>query len=91
MSEIPTGSDGRGTSGYTGNSSLQPGHDQGFHDERLKNLGCGSYWHELLERIRDIRSSEKVIYRQVFDLYATSVDYAPVWKEVAQFPDYRAD
>lgn len=44
-------------------------------DERLKNLGGGSYWKELLERIRDIRSSEKVMYRQVLDLYATSVDY----------------
>lgn len=46
-------------------------------DERLKNLGGGSYWKELLERIRDIRSSEKVMYRQVLDLYATSVDYDP--------------
>lgn len=44
-------------------------------DARLKNLGGGSYWKELLERIRDIRSSEKVLYRQVLDLYATSVDY----------------
>lgn len=46
-------------------------------DERLKSLGGGSYWYELLERIRDIRSSEKVMYRQVLDLYATSVDYDP--------------
>lgn len=46
-------------------------------DERLKNLGGGSYWKELLERIRDIRSSEKVMYRQVLDLYATSLDYDP--------------
>lgn len=46
-------------------------------DSRLKNLGGGSYWKELLERIRDIRSSEKVLYRQVLDLYATSVDYNP--------------
>ena len=46
-------------------------------DERLKNLGGGSYWKELLDRIRDIRSSEKVMYRQVLDLYATSVDYDP--------------
>ena len=46
-------------------------------DERLKNLGGGSYWKELLDRIRDIRSSEKVMYRQVLDLYATSVDYNP--------------
>jgi hypothetical protein len=46
-------------------------------DERLKELGGGNYWKELLDRIRDIRSSEKVIYRQVLDLYATSVDYDP--------------
>lgn len=45
-------------------------------DERLKE-GGGTYWRELLERIRDIRSSEKVIHRQVLDLYATSVDYDP--------------
>ncbi|TGZ98370.1 virulence RhuM family protein [Rodentibacter pneumotropicus] len=44
-------------------------------DERLKNLGGGNYWKELLERIRDIRSSEKVMYRQVLDLYATAIDY----------------
>lgn len=48
-----------------------------MNDEKLKNLGGGDYWHELLERIRDIRSSEKVMYRQVLDLYATSVDYDP--------------
>lgn len=46
-------------------------------DERLKNLGGGNYWKELLNRIRDIRSSEKVMYRQVLDLYATSADYNP--------------
>lgn len=46
-------------------------------DERLKGNGGGSYWHELLDRIRDIRSSEKVMYRQVLDLYATAVDYDP--------------
>lgn len=46
-------------------------------DERLKNLGGGSYWKELLDRIRDIRSSEKVMYRQVLDLYATAIDYDP--------------
>ena len=46
-------------------------------DARLKNLGGGGYWKELLDRIRDIRSSEKVLYRQVLDLYATSVDYDP--------------
>lgn len=42
-------------------------------DERLKGYGGGNYWKELLDRIRDIRSSEKVLYRQVLDLYATSV------------------
>ena len=46
-------------------------------DERLKGNGGGLYWRELLDRIRDIRSSEKVLYRQVLDLYATSVDYNP--------------
>ena len=46
-------------------------------DNRLKELGGGDYWKELLERIRDIRSSEKVMYRQVLDLYATSADYNP--------------
>lgn len=46
-------------------------------DERLKQLGGGGYWRELLDRIQDIRSSEKVIYRQVLDIYATAVDYDP--------------
>ena len=46
-------------------------------DERLKRLGGGNYWRELLDRIRDIRSSEKVLYRQVLDIYATAVDYDP--------------
>lgn len=46
-------------------------------DERLKNLGGGNYWKELLDRIKDIRSSEKVLYRQVLDLYATAIDYNP--------------
>ncbi len=46
-------------------------------DERLKNLGGGGYWKELLERIRDIRASEKVFYRQVLEIYATSIDYNP--------------
>lgn len=44
-------------------------------DERLKNLGGGDYFKELLEKIRDIRSSEKVFYRQVLDIFATSIDY----------------
>ncbi len=46
-------------------------------DERLKGNGGGNYWRELLDRIRDIRSSEKVMYRQVLDLYATASDYDP--------------
>ena len=54
-------------------------------DERLKRLGGGSYWKELLDRIRDIRSSEKVMYRQVLDLYATSVDYDPKSAESIAF------
>lgn len=54
-------------------------------DDRLKNLGGGNYWKELLARIRDIRSSEKVMYRQVLDLYATSVDYDPKSRESVAF------
>ena len=46
-------------------------------DERLKNLGGGGYFKELLERIRDIRASEKVFYRQLLEIYATSIDYDP--------------
>ena len=54
-------------------------------DDRLKGLGGGNYWKELLDRIRDIRSSEKVMYRQVLDLYATSVDYNPKSSESIAF------
>jgi hypothetical protein len=54
-------------------------------DERLKQMGGGGYWYELLNRIRDIRSSEKVLYRQVLDLYATSVDYNPNSPESVEF------
>ena len=54
-------------------------------DERLKQAGGGDYWKELLARIRDIRSSEKVMYRQVLDLYATSVDYNPKSQESVSF------
>src|SRR5574344_1787668 len=61
--------------------------EKGFalNDERLKNLGGGNYWKELLDRIRDIRSSEKVMYRQVLDLYATSADYNPKSAESIAF------
>ncbi|MFO3717683.1 virulence RhuM family protein [Anaerococcus sp. ENR1011] len=54
-------------------------------DDRLKNMGGGTYWDELLDRIRDIRSSEKMMYRQVLDLYATSVDYNPKSDESIKF------
>ncbi len=54
-------------------------------DERLKGNAGGNYWMELLDRIRDIRSSEKVLYRQVLDLYATSVDYDPHSEESINF------
>ena len=54
-------------------------------DDRLKQLGGGNYWKELLDHIRDIRSSEKVLYRQVLDLYATSVDYDPKSQESVLF------
>ena len=54
-------------------------------DERLKGTGGGGYWKELLDRIRDIRSSEKALYRQVLDLYATSIDYDPHSAETRKF------
>ncbi len=54
-------------------------------DERLKNLGGGGYWKELLARIRDIRASEKVFYRQILDIYATSIDYDANTKTSIEF------
>lgn len=54
-------------------------------DERLKDLGGGGYFKELLERIRDIRASEKVFYRQVLEIYATSIDYDPKAEISIQF------
>jgi hypothetical protein len=54
-------------------------------DDRLKELGSGGYWQELLERIRDIRVSEKVFYRQILDIYATSIDYDPSADESLAF------
>jgi hypothetical protein len=54
-------------------------------DQRLKGIGGGDYWKELLDRIRDIRSSEKVLYRQVLELYATSIDYDPKTPESIHF------
>ncbi|MBR3252577.1 virulence RhuM family protein [Candidatus Saccharibacteria bacterium] len=54
-------------------------------DDRLKGNAGGDYWKELLDRIRDIRSSEKVLYRQVLDLYATAIDYDPKAKESLRF------
>jgi DNA-binding protein len=54
-------------------------------DEKLKNLGGGNYFKELLDRIRDIRSSEKVFYRQILDLFSTSIDYNPKSEEAKHF------
>lgn len=54
-------------------------------DEKLQNLGGGTYWRELLERIREIRSSEKAMYRQVLDLFATSIDYDPRSTDAREF------
>jgi hypothetical protein len=56
-----------------------------MNDEVLKNMGGGVYWKELLERIRDIRASEKVMYRQILDLYATSLDYNATMPETLEF------
>lgn len=56
-----------------------------LNDDFLKNMGGGVYWKELLERIRDIRASEKVMYRQVLDLYATSLDYDATMPETLEF------
>ena len=69
------------------NSVLKEYIKKGFalDDERLKGNGGGSYWKELLDRIRDIRSSEKMLYRQVLDLYATSIDYNPKSEESLAF------
>lgn len=54
-------------------------------DNRLKELGCGGYFKELLERICDIRASEKVLYRQILEIYATSIDYDPTAEVSIQF------
>lgn len=56
-----------------------------LNDDLLKQAGGGGYWKELLERIRDIRSSEKVFYRQILDIYATSIDYNPDSDETKMF------
>lgn len=56
-----------------------------INSEQLKNLGGGNYWKELLENIRDIRSSEKVMYRQVLDLYSTAIDYNAKANESIEF------
>jgi hypothetical protein len=56
-----------------------------MNDDFLKNMGGGVYWKELLERIRDIRASEKVMYRQILDLYATSLDYNATMPETYEF------
>lgn len=56
-----------------------------LNDDLLKKAGGGNYWKELLDRIKDIRSSEKVLYRQVLDLYATSMDYDPTQQETIKF------
>lgn len=75
-----------------GNGRLKEYLIKGFtlDDERLKGNGGGNYWQELLARIKDIRSSEKVLYRQVLDLYATAVDYdSKDAKSIEFFKSYR--
>ena len=69
------------------NTVLKEYLQKGFalNDERLKGLGGGNFWKELLDRIRDIRSSEKVMYRQVLDLYATATDYDPKAEQSVAF------
>ena len=56
-------------------------------DRRLKKAGSGTYFEELLARIRDIRSAEKVFWRKVLDIYATSIDYDPRRRCLSVFPD----
>jgi hypothetical protein len=56
-----------------------------MNDDFLKNMGGGVYWKELMDRIRDIRASEKVMYRQILDLYATSLDYNASMPETLEF------
>ena len=70
-----------------GNRCIKGIHEKGFamDDDRLKRLGGGNYFDELLARIRDIRSSEKVFWRKVLDLYATSIDYNPGAEESILF------
>ncbi|MCL2522741.1 MAG: virulence RhuM family protein [Erysipelotrichales bacterium] len=70
-----------------GSSVLTEYMKKGFamNDELLKNAGGGTYFKELLDRIRDIRSSEKVFYRRVLDLFATSIDYNPKSEVAIEF------
>jgi hypothetical protein len=56
-----------------------------LNDDLLKASGGGGYWKELLVRIRDIRSSERVFYRQILEIYATSMDYSPDAPETLKF------
>ena len=70
-----------------GNKCLKRIYEKRFcpNDDLLKQSGSGGYWKELLERIRDIRSSEKIFYRQILDIYATSMDYNPNSDETKMF------